>query len=69
MNSAPSWGLDSAAPGGITDTAPGWQDLLRPPGAPVSVQDVLLQDMGYDLPAQDRPAYPGVSEIRARLGI
>jgi hypothetical protein len=63
------WGLDSAAPGGFTDTGPGWQDLLRPPGAPVSVQDELLTGMGYELPAEPRPSYPGVSQLARDLGL
>ena len=56
---AHDWGLDATAPGFPGTT--GFTDLLRPPGAPVSVQDELLAGMGYELPAADRPAYPGVS--------
>ncbi len=65
---AHDWGLDATAPGGI-ETGTGFTDLLRPPGAPVSIEDELLAGMGYELPQQPRPAYPGISELRARMGI
>lgn len=65
---AHDWGLDASAPGFPGETT-GFTDLLRPPGAPVSIQDELLADMGYELPAQERPAYPGISKLRARMGI
>ena len=66
---ATEWGLDSAAPGGFTDTAPGWQDLLRPPGAPVTVYDELLEGMGVELPQPDRPSYPGVAQLARDMGL
>ena len=65
---AHEWGLDATAPGGI-DTSPGFTDLLRPPGAPVSIQDELLAGMGYELPAQDRPSYPGIRQLARDLGL
>ena len=65
---AHDWGLDATAPGFPGETT-GFTDLLRPPGAPVSIQEELLADMGYELPAEPRPSYPGISEIRARMGI
>ena len=66
---ATDWGLDSAAPGGFTDTSAGWQDLLRAPGAPVTMPDALYQEMGYESAPAERPVYPGISDIRARMGI
>ncbi len=65
---AHDWGLDSAAPGGI-ETGSGFTDLLRPPGAPVSIQDELLAGMGYEMPAQDRPSYPGIGQLARDLGL
>ena len=61
---ADEWGLH-----GDAWATPSATNLLRPPGAPVSIQDELLQGMGYELPAAERPAYPGVSDIRARMGL
>jgi hypothetical protein len=66
---AHEWGLDASAPGGFTDTAPGWQDLLRGPAAPVTAADVLYEAMGVEQPQPERLSYPGVKEIRARMGL
>lgn len=63
------WGLDSAAPGGFTDTSGGWQDVIRPPGAPVSIQDELLADVGVELPQAERPSYPGIGQLARDLGL
>ncbi len=65
---AHDWGLDATAPGGI-ETGSGFTDLLRPPGAPVSIQDELMAGMGYELPAQDRPSYPGIGQLARDLGL
>ena len=65
---AHDWGLDATTPGGI-DTSSGWQDLLRPPGAPVSIQDELLAGMGVEMPAADRPSYPGVAQLARDMGL
>ena len=65
---AHDWGLDATAPGGI-ETGSGFTDLLRPPGAPVSIQDELLAGMGYELPAAERPSYPGIGQLARNLGL
>ncbi len=65
---AVEWNLEGdahPAPAGLGAYA----DLLRAPGAPVSVQDAMLADMGCDLPQEQRPSYPGVKELRERMGI
>lgn len=61
---ADEWGLHGDA--WVTPSA---MDLLRAPGAPVTMADALRQEMGYELTAAERPAYPGVSELRARMGL
>jgi len=61
---ADEWGLH-----GDAWATPSATDLLRAPGAPVTMADALRQEMGYELPAAERPAYPGVSELRARMGL
>ena len=61
---ADEWGLH-----GDAWATPSATDLLRAPGAPVTMQDALLADMGYEMPAVERPSYPGVSDIRARMGL
>jgi hypothetical protein len=66
---AHDWGLDAADVPGFPGTMTGFTDLLRPPGAPVSMQDELLSGMGYELPAADRPSYPGVAQLAQDLGL
>ncbi len=53
--------------GGESHLAPAGMRAYASP--PLSTQDALLQDMGYELPAQPQPVYPGIKEIRAQLGI
>jgi len=45
------------------------QGLTARAGPPLSAADALYADMGYELPARPQPSYPGIAEIRARLGI
>jgi hypothetical protein len=62
---AHDWGLDA----GEFPATTAFTDLLRPPGAPVSIQEELMADMGYELPAADRPSYPGVAQLAQDLGL
>ena len=60
------WGLQDT-PG--DPGAQAYLDLLRAPAAPVSVSDVMYESMGLGAPpARPVAQYPGVSEIRRRLG-
>jgi hypothetical protein len=59
------WGLADGDP----FAAPSHADLLRAPGAPVTVRDSLLSGMGYEVPRQQMPSYPGVSELARELGL
>ncbi len=62
---ADEWGLH-----GDGWTTPSAMDLLRPPGAPVTMAEALYQEMGVEQPqVEQRPQYPGIKELRARLQI
>lgn len=61
---ADQWGLH-----GDAWATPSYTDVLRAPGAPVTMQEALMAEMGIEMPQTERPQYPGVSELRARLGI
>jgi hypothetical protein len=61
------WGLDGTP--GSPDAA-AYADLLRPPAAPVTVEDAMYESMGVGAPAaQPTAQYPGISELRAQMGI
>jgi hypothetical protein len=63
---ATSWGLFDDHWSG----QPAVADLLRPPGAPVSTYDAMAGEVSYGDPAsQPYAGYPGITEIRARMGI
>jgi len=61
---ADEWGLH-----GDAWAVPSATDLLRAPGAPVSMQDALLQDMGYELQPQQQPTRPGIRQLAEDLGL
>lgn len=61
---ADEWGLHGDAWSGPSET-----DLLRAPGAPITMADALYQEMGYESAPAERPVYPGISDIRARMGL
>ena len=46
---------------------PGYSQGLT--GPPMSAADALYQDMGYGSPVIERPVYPGIKELRARMGL
>ena len=61
------WGLGSGGPGPPVE--PAWRELIGPPSGPVSVEGQMYEAMGYEPAAAEQPMYPGISEIRARMGI
>lgn len=63
---AVSWGLFGDAPTG----PPAAADLLRAPAAPVTAYAALHDEVTFDDPAPRPPGgYPGIKELRARMGI
>jgi hypothetical protein len=66
---AHDWGIDQADVPGFPGTTTAFTDLLRPPGRPVAIEDELMAGMGYELPAADRPSYPGVAQLAQDLGL
>jgi hypothetical protein len=58
------WGLDIDAP---FIAAPAYDDLLRPPGAPITAYDAMAEPIGYGGPPPQAPGYPGIRELAERL--
>lgn len=59
---ATDWGLDGdahPAPAGLTAYA----------GPPLSPYDAMYGELGYELPAQPQPSYPGISELAKQMGL
>lgn len=61
---ADEWGLHGDAWAG-----PSYTDVLRSPGAPVTMQEALMADMGYEQPPVERPSYPGVAQLARDMGL
>jgi hypothetical protein len=62
---AHDWGLDA----GEFPATTAFTDLLRPPGRPVAIEEELMAGMGYELPAEPRPSYPGVAQLARDMGL
>ena len=60
-------GLGSGGPG--LPVEPAWRELMSPPSGPVSTEDAMYEAMGYDPVPVEQPGYPGIAELRARMGI
>ncbi len=64
---AADWGLGADA-GGFGE-ATSYADPLRLPASPVSVADAVYEGMGYELPSQEQPSYPGIAQLARDLGL
>ena len=45
------------------------QGLTARAGPPLSTYDAMYGEMGYELPAQPQPSYPGISELARSMGL
>jgi hypothetical protein len=61
---AHDWGLFDDSP---FASAPAYDDLMRPPGAPVTAYDAMAESIGYGSQPPVTASYPGIRELAERL--
>ena len=59
---AADWGLGADA-GGLGEATWFTRTRCGSPASPVSVADAVYEGMGYELPSQEQPSYPGIAQL------